>query len=194
MRVRHAQRLATALGTALVALTGCTSSNAQSSDDQGETKQAEAAVIRLAERHAAPRIAGADLEGRHTALADFRGKIVVVNVWGSWCSPCRAEAAVLEEIHREMWPRGVRFLGINTRDRQTKAARSFEQTYGLTFPSLYDPSGRLLMQFPADILNPQAIPSTLVVDRRGRIAASVSGPMTVSGLRSMITRVLEEGT
>ncbi|MER7577913.1 TlpA disulfide reductase family protein [Streptomyces sp. NPDC126514] len=182
------------MGGVLLALSGCASPNAPSAHEPGKTQQAEAAVIRPAERQEAPGIAGDDLAGQPTALADFGGKIVVVNVWGSWCSPCRAEAAVLEEIHRDMRPQGVRFLGINTRDRQTKAARSFEQTYGLTFRSLYDPAGRLLLQFPADILNPQAIPSTMVIDRRGRIAASVSGPVTKSGLRSMITHVLEEGT
>ncbi|MET7391384.1 TlpA family protein disulfide reductase [Streptomyces sp. NPDC005529] len=176
---------AVSVGAVLIALSGYTSWAGQSSTPTPATP-----VIPVSKRHDAPAVAGADLQGHLTALIDLTGHVVVVNVWGSWCAPCRAEAAALEAVHRETQARGVRFLGINTRDQQTEAARTFEQRYHLTFPSLFDPDGRLLMHFPADSLNPQAIPSTLVIDRSGRIAATLPGPVTADRLKSVIAQVL----
>lgn len=109
---------------------------------------AEATVIAPADRPAAPATAGDDLGGKPVGLDDFRGQVVVVNVWGSWCGPCRAEADDLARIERRTRDRGVRFLGINTRDPDRATARSFVRTHGLDFPSLHDPTGELLLRFP----------------------------------------------
>ncbi|WP_328965068.1 TlpA disulfide reductase family protein [Streptomyces virginiae] len=153
---------------------------------------AEATVIAPADRPAAPATAGDDLGGKPVGLDDFRGQVVVVNVWGSWCGPCRAEADDLARIERRTRDRGVRFLGINTRDPDRATARSFVRTHGLDFPSLHDPTGELLLRFPPALLNPQAIPSTLVIDRRGRIAVSIGGAVTEDELGPLLARVLEE--
>ncbi|GAA1593792.1 TlpA disulfide reductase family protein [Streptomyces globosus] len=153
---------------------------------------AAAAGAQPAARPAAPELAGADLDGRRVDLAGLRGQVVVVNVWGSWCAPCRAEADDLERVSRQTRGDGVRFLGINTRDRDREAARSFVRAHGLGFPSLHDPDGALLLRFPPSVLNPQTVPSTLVVDRRGRVAAAIGGSVTEEQLRPLVARVAGE--
>ncbi|MFE9561908.1 TlpA family protein disulfide reductase [Streptomyces sp. NPDC006487] len=151
-----------------------------------------AAVVDFGLRPPAPALAGADLDGKPVGLAEFRGQVVVLNVWGSWCGPCRAEADDLERLSGQTRAQGVRFLGINTRDRDRAAARSFVRAHGLGFPSLHDPDGELLLRFPPALLNPQTIPSTLVIDRRGRIAVSIGGAVTDEELRPLLTRVAQE--
>ncbi|MFD9408150.1 TlpA family protein disulfide reductase [Streptomyces sp. NPDC059989] len=153
-----------------------------------------ATVVDPGARQEAPALAGEDLDGKPVDLDEFRGHVVVLNVWGSWCGPCRSEADGLERLSRQTRDEGVRFLGINTRDRDRAAARSFVRAHGLSFPSLHDPTGELLLRFPPALLNPQAIPSTLVIDRRGRIAAGIGGAVTEEQLRPLLTRVLEEGS
>lgn len=158
----------------------------------GVARAAEAKVLDPAARRDAPVLAGDDLDGEPVGLAGFRGQVVVVNVWGSWCGPCRAEAQDLARLSRETPAEEVRFLGINTRDPDRTAARSFVREHGLGFPSLHDPSGELLLRFPPELLNPQAIPSTLVIDRRGRIAVAIGGAVTDEQLRPLLARVVEE--
>ncbi|MGW2996657.1 TlpA disulfide reductase family protein [Streptomyces sp. NPDC001193] len=133
-----------------------------------------------------------DLDGNAVSLAGLRGHVVVLNVWGSWCGPCRAEADDLEQLSRRTRSEGVRFLGINTRDRDPAAARSFVRAHSLSFPSLPDPTGELLLRFPPALLNPQAVPATLVIDRRGRIAASIGGAVTEEQLRPVLAHVAQE--
>ena len=108
------------------------------------------------------------------SLASYAGKVVVVNVWGSWCPPCRAEATDLAAASRELAPKGVVFVGINTRDASRDNGRAFERTYDVPYPSIYDPSGSNLLAFRRT-LTPNSIPGTVVVDRQGRVAASILG-------------------
>ncbi|WP_420081542.1 TlpA disulfide reductase family protein [Streptomyces sp. JL4002] len=153
---------------------------------------AQATVLAPGDRQDAPALAGGDLNGRPVALDGFRGDVVVLNVWGSWCAPCRAEAGDLERLSRETRSAGVHFLGINTRDRDRSAALAFVRSHGLSFPSLHDPDGDLLLRFPPALLNPQAVPSTLVIDRRGRVAVAIGGAVTDEQLRPLVTRVAQE--
>ncbi|AIV38565.1 redoxin [Streptomyces sp. CCM_MD2014] len=145
-----------------------------------------------AERKAASDISGETLTGEGLALSDFRGKIVVINVWGSWCAPCRAEAPHLQEVYADLRDQGVVFLGINTRDATREAARSFEETFNVTYPSLFDPDGRQLLKFKGT-LPPSSIPTTLVIDREGRIAARALKALSEAELRSLIDPVVKEG-
>ncbi|MFI8823890.1 TlpA family protein disulfide reductase [Streptomyces sp. NPDC053431] len=151
-----------------------------------------AKVMPVADRLLAPETAGRDLAGQDIGLRSYRGRVVVLNVWGSWCAPCRAEARDLEALRGATEPRGVEFLGVNVRDYATGPARRFEETYGLGYPSIHDPDGKLLLAYPPALLNPQAVPSTLVIDRRGRIAVAVSGPVTRAQLEPLVNRVVEE--
>ncbi|WUJ29923.1 TlpA family protein disulfide reductase [Streptomyces sp. NBC_00388] len=144
-------------------------------------------------RDDAPHLSGRTLEGDALDVSSaYEGKIVVVNVWSSWCPPCRAEAGSLERVAKELKPQGVEFVGINTRDASTGPAKTFEKSYGLTYPNLYDPAGKLVLRFPAGSLSPQAIPSTLVIDRHGKIAARKLSGVGAGTLHTMIGPVLAE--
>ncbi|MGW1638349.1 TlpA family protein disulfide reductase [Streptomyces lavendulae] len=157
------------------------------------TSASGASVAAPQARPPAPALTGTDLDGNPISLAAFRGEVVVLNVWGSWCAPCRAEADDLALLSGEVRGAGVRFLGINTRDRDRDAARSFVRAHGLDFPSLHDPTGALLLRFPPEVLNPQTIPSTLVVDREGRVAVAIGGAVSAGRLKPLIDRVAAEG-
>lgn len=147
------------------------------------------------ERKAVDKIAGETLEGERLDVADLKGKVVVLNVWGSWCGPCRAEAPYFAKVAKETEAKGqdVAFVGLNTRDANKGAAISFEKDYGVTYPSIYDPAGKLIVNgFPKGSLNPQAIPSTIVLDRDGKIAARSLKALDDKKLREMIDPLIAE--
>ncbi|MGH3431602.1 MAG: TlpA family protein disulfide reductase [Thermocrispum sp.] len=141
-------------------------------------------------REPAPELAGSTLEGRQLSLADLRGHVVVLNVWGSWCVPCREEAPDLARLARETEADGVRFLGIDTRDNKA-AARAFVRNFEIPYPSLFDPDGKLMLAF-SGVIPLSAVPSTIVIDPEGRVAARVVGKVTYATLRGMVEDVLAE--
>ncbi len=134
-------------------------------------------VVPVEDRRVPDPISGETLDGGSMALADFAGKVIVINVWAHWCGPCRAESSLLAEAARHLAGSGVVFVGINTRDPSFDSARAFEETHRIPYPSIYDPGGRNLLSFRGTV-TPNAIPSTLVIDQSGRVAASVMGPVT----------------
>jgi thiol-disulfide isomerase/thioredoxin len=124
-------------------------------------------------------------------VADFRGSVAVVNVWGSWCSPCRAEAPVLREAASVYEDRGVGFLGVNVKDTPA-AARAFERRYSITYPSIDDSVyGRAFLDLRGQVPT-SAIPSTLILDGQGRVAARVIGQISATTLRTLVDTVLDE--
>jgi thiol-disulfide isomerase/thioredoxin len=147
-------------------------------------------ILDPAQRQLAPEAVGVDLKGDPLKLSDFAGQVVVLNVWASWCAPCRAEAGALEEVALEFDGKGVQFIGLNTRDSQA-AAQAFIRNYGVTYPSLVDTDGRIQLLFN-DSLPPQAIPSTIVIDQQGKVAARALGTVTSATLRAMIEPLLDE--
>lgn len=149
-------------------------------------------VVKASDRLAAPDISGETTDGEELALADYRGKVVVLNVWGSWCAPCRAEAPNLRKVAEDTADRGVQFVGINTRDLDVANAQAFDRTFEIEYPSLYDPNGKLILKFPENSLSPQAIPSTLILDREGKIAVRALKPLSEKELRKALEPVIEE--
>ena len=149
-------------------------------------------TVKRGERAEAPELSGATIDGEQLTTADYKGKVLVVNVWGSWCPPCRAEAKNFQTVYTDLKDQGVQFVGINTRDTSTTPAKAFEKEFGVTYPSLYDPTGKQMLRFGKGTLNPQAIPSTLVIDRDGKIAARALTPLGEDTLRDMIEPVLAE--
>ncbi|MCD0485288.1 TlpA family protein disulfide reductase [Streptacidiphilus sp. ASG 303] len=192
---RTRARLAALAGAAVLAAAGCSASGSGVGDTAGAgfvSGKGGIDTVAAGHRQAAPDISGETVDGGHAALSDYRGKVVVVNVWGSWCSPCRAEAAGLQQTWAAYKDKGVQFLGINTRDTSADNARVFEKNFGVTYPSLYDPDGTQVLRFPKGTLNPQAIPSTLVVDRDGRIAARALKPLAREDVEAMLKPVVAE--
>ncbi|WP_316742788.1 TlpA disulfide reductase family protein [Streptomyces sp. MK7] len=150
------------------------------------------ATVKKGDRKPAPDLSGRTIDGKQLDIASYKGKVVVLNVWGSWCAPCRAEAPNLVKVAKDTAGKGVQFVGINTRDTSTQPALAFEKRYGVPFPSLYDPSGKLMLRFKKGTLNPQLIPTTIVVDRDGNIAARALQALSEEKLRKMLDPVVAE--
>ncbi len=117
-------------------------------------------------------ISGTSLQGEPVDLADFRGEVTVVNMWGSWCAPCRSEAPLLVQAVEEL---DAVFVGINVRDTEGNAL-AFEREYGVPYPSIYDQGSETLLLFGSRYA-PRSMPTTAVLDRDGRVAALISGPI-----------------
>ncbi|OIV39012.1 redoxin domain-containing protein [Mangrovactinospora gilvigrisea] len=173
-RLRTPACLAALGAAAALLLSACASSGSSGSSSSGDTSgfpkgTGEVTRIAAGKRAAAPDIGGKTLDGKSVKLSDYRGKVVVLNVWGSWCAPCRKEAPVFAKVSRSEAKNGVQFLGLNTRDTDLSQPRAFEKDFGIAYPSIQDEAGNLILRFKGN-LPPQTIPSTLVIDRRGRIA------------------------
>ncbi|CAA9306469.1 MAG: Thiol:disulfide oxidoreductase related to ResA [uncultured Friedmanniella sp.] len=183
---------AAAAGLALVLLAGCSAAGADeaasSTGQEGYVGvQGNLTQIPPAERTVLPTVSGTSLDGRPLSTADYRGQVVVVNVWGSWCAPCRAEAPALQKASTAT--RGTaQFLGITTRDNDPAQARAFVRAFGIGYPSIYDPDGKALLTF-AGTLPPSAIPSTMILDTKGRLAVRVLGEVSERTLIAMVDDV-----
>ena len=142
-------------------------------------------ILEPAQRPMAPTLEGPSLmeDDERVSTDDFAGKVVVVNVWGSWCAPCRHEAPELVEAYKRVGD-GVEFLGLNTRDLTTAPAQAFVRSSGITYPNIFDPDGTLLLGFGQ--LPPKAIPSTIVIDADGRVAARVIGEVDANTLVALV--------
>lgn len=140
-----------------------------------------------AERGTVGELSGESLlePGRTISLDDFRGEVVVLNVWGSWCGPCRSEADDLQQVADS----GVQVLGIDVRDSRSAAA-DFVRNYGLTYPSIYDPPGRSL--FALKKVPRSVVPLTVVLDRRHRVAAVYLRPVHADDLLPVVQRIATE--
>jgi thiol-disulfide isomerase/thioredoxin len=145
-------------------------------------------VLDEAKRVPAPELSGRSLSGRPLALDDFAGSTVVLNVWGSWCAPCREEAPALIKAAKRLGNRDVQFLGVSVREPGVASAKAFVRNFGVPYPSIYDSDGSQLLGF-RDTLPPDAIPSTLVIDSQGRVAARVLGPVDESTLVGLVNDV-----
>jgi thiol-disulfide isomerase/thioredoxin len=132
-------------------------------------------------------LTGRDLEGERLSTTEFRGKPVVAVVWGSWCAPCRAEAPDVVAAARELGDR-AQFVGINIRDSSTEQARSFVRTFEVPYPSYFSPDGEAMLAF-AGTLTPNSIPSFVVLDAEGRVAASIIGELPS---RTTLVEVVED--
>ena len=175
-------------------LAGCSGAGSPAARDGASTGFVAGAgtvvTVPIAKRASAPALNGNRLGGGRIALADYRGRVVVLNVWGSWCAPCRKETPALVAAAKELAPNNVAFLGLNTKDNAA-AASAFQTAFGVTYPSYYDPDGNLLLQL-RDSVPPRAIPSTLVLDPQGRVAAAVIGGVTQKSLSDIVGKVVLE--
>jgi len=181
-----------AVSTAVAGLVaGCAGTQAaQNGTDEGDSRyvagDGSSRVIKPAERKPAPRARGTTLDGKPFDLAALRGQVVVVNFWASWCGPCRGEAPALEQVYREHKAKGVEFAGVDIKDDR-EPAKAFVRTFKVEYPSIVDQDGQVTLAF-RDV-PPNAVPSTLILDRQGRIAASVIGATTYNRLTALLGQV-----
>lgn len=147
-------------------------------------------LYETADRKLAPALVGPGLGLGQISTAEMTGKVVVLNVWGSWCGPCRKEAPDLARAARQFSAENVAFIGVDTRDNET-AAEAFVRGFGIPYPSLFDPAGTLMLPWH-DIVPLSAIPSTVVLDPQGRVAARVIGTVDYTTLTGIVGDVLAE--
>lgn len=144
-------------------------------------------VYAVGHRPVAPDFTGTSLTGSPIKLASFRGKVVVVNFWGSWCPPCRAEGPTLAVLAEQYRSHGVSFLGDDVGDTPANAL-AFTRTVGITYPSMND-SGYSIVQSFDRVAPVSDTPTTVVVDRTGHIAGVVIGKITYQAMTTMLNDV-----
>jgi thiol-disulfide isomerase/thioredoxin len=182
-------RAAAGLLAASLTLAACSSASA--SGDGYVSGDGTVATYQGNDRRAAPTLSGTTLQGKQLSLSSYLGKVVVLNFWGSWCPPCRLEGPFLQTMSADYAAVGVQFLGVDIRD-DAASARAFLANIGSTYPNLFDgPDGLLVLAFSA-VVPPQATPSTLVIDRQGRIAVRILGPTTEPRLAAILAPLVAE--
>lgn len=183
-RRRHPRTAYTAVAVVLaVTLGACTTSAPSSTGDKGYiTGDGVVTTIAPADRKPAPMLTGDRLGGGTVSLRDFDGQVVVVNVWASWCGPCREEADDLVEAAHQL--PDVGFLGLNVRD-QDASAEAFVRSRGIPYPSLVSQDGSAMLDFYG-MLNLSSLPSTIVIDAQGKVAALVLGATTASTIAGLV--------
>ena len=180
---------------AVLVLTGCaTGDDAVDVANGGEFRFVAGTpageVIPVEERAAAPEFSGTLLGGGQFSSDELDGEVAVLNFWGSWCAPCRVETPEFQEVYADVRDDGVQFLGLNVKEPSEQFALAFADRFGIEFPSLYDPRGEVALAFRDYPAN--AIPSTIVLDREGRVAAVYTGEVSQEDLRAVLARVLGE--
>jgi len=176
---------------AAATLTACGSlqGGGSGSGSLGAAKGSSSTYFKSGERTVTPTVKGTTLDGKHADIASMRGNVVVINIWGSWCAPCRKEAPELKKLSEKTATLGVKFLGIDIRDNKT-AAKAFERNFGITYPSIYDPDSRTVTGFKN--LAPRAVPTTYILDKKGLVAAVSIGPLTSRDFYPLIKGVAAE--
>ncbi|WP_417220016.1 TlpA family protein disulfide reductase [Arthrobacter sp.] len=133
---------------------------------------------------------GTTYEGKHISADQLQGKVTVLNFWYAACAPCRLEAPHLSKLSKAFASKGVQFFGVNVRDEKATAA-AFERTFKITYPSMPDADGSILLSM-TEYVPPQAVPTTLVLDRQGRVAARLLGEADESTLKALISDLVSE--
>lgn len=165
-------------------LTGCSGGGTSSNEDSFVSGDGSTTFIKISDRKIAPTISGLTLSG--TQYTYTKDKVAVVNVWASWCAPCRAEAPTLAALANKYTD--VAFIGILTRDNPA-TAEAFQRRFKLPYPTVIDDS--ILIGFKGS-LPANAIPSTVILDKKGKVAARISGTVTVAALSELIEKVSKE--
>jgi peroxiredoxin len=193
IRMRRAARTGLAglaIGTALL-LAGCTNDPLADQYKAGDSKNYIAGDGTVTEVDAGSRqqpvdFAGTTAEGDAVSQDDYEGQVVVLNFWYASCAPCRVEAPDLAELSAKYDGKGASFLGVNVRD-QAPQAISFEQKYGIEYPSVIDTDGALQLAFSGEV-SPNAVPTTLVIDKQGRVAARILGRVSEPSILDTLIR------
>jgi thiol-disulfide isomerase/thioredoxin len=186
-----------AAAPAALALTACTASDPLAEQAaKGDNKNYIAGDGSVTEYAAAKRgrpveMTGTLFDGTTVSAAAWAGSVTVLNFWYAACAPCRKEASDLAALHQEFAPRGVRFYGVNIRDERA-TAEAFERNFGIPYPSIDDKDGGVLLSM-TEYVPPQAVPTTLVLDKQGRVAGRILGLADKGTLKALISDALDTG-
>jgi len=172
---RRALAVAAAGLAGAAALAGCSNGAGGSSSVGYVNVGVGISQVDAAARSAAPQLSGTTIAGK-AYTTSYTGHVTVINVWGSWCTACREEAAALSETAQKYTPKGVQFLGIDTLDNDA-GAQSYNSQFGITYPSLADPDETLVLSLKS-IIPSEGVPSTIIVDRNGKVAVRAIGGIT----------------
>jgi thiol-disulfide isomerase/thioredoxin len=148
---------------------------------------ASAVLYGAGHRPLAPDFTGTTLTGSKLSLSAYRGRVLVLNFWGSWCVACREEAPTLAAVADQYKPSGVSFLGVDVRDN-TASAQAFTRGFGVSYPSVTDPSSQITLDFTS-VVPIAGTPTTLVIDRTGHVAGAVFGAATYPELTAILAKV-----
>ena len=172
--------VAVAVTVGLLAVAGC--SDLQGTEGKEWITGSSITVVEAADRVAPVEASGEDLDGDALSVEDHRGEVVVLNVYASWCPPCRKEMPLVGELADAYEPEGVTFLGVNIRDASPDNAQAFLSGQNVDLTSFYDPGSEVLLSL-SDKLGAYSLPSTIVLDRSGRLAVLVLGE--IPGAKTM---------
>lgn len=136
-------------------------------------------------------VAGTLLDGEEFSSTDLAGDVIVYNVWGSWCAPCRKEAPALARAANENMERGVSFVGLNLRDSED-GARAFERKFEMPYASIRSADSPFALLELSEDLRTSSVPTTVLVDREGRIAERIIGEITYATLSGLIDDLVAE--
>jgi thiol-disulfide isomerase/thioredoxin len=175
--------LAAALG---LLSSACSTSGGSEDGSAGMTGTGSIVTVAPADRRDPVDLSGETLDGAALDLADYRGQVVVVNYWASWCGPCRGEAPDLVAAQKRL--PSAQFVGLDRNDDPHANALAFTRTFDVPYPSLYDSGGKLLFAFNGAV-PPTSLPSTIVLDTAGRVAAVVLGATTTTTLVDLVRDV-----
>jgi thiol-disulfide isomerase/thioredoxin len=182
--------IAAALVCALGA-SACSTAGATTSDQQTNYVSLNGAGVlttyAVGHRKVAPTVSGTDLDGHSLSLSSYAGKVVVLNFWASWCPPCRSEAPALEQVYTDTRASGVQFVGVDIRENGASDGTNFVSTHHIDYPSFSDQSSRIALEFRKTGV--ESPPTTIIIDRHGRIAARGLGEMTYTQLLSVVKQV-----
>ena len=193
---RLSRRTTLRLGGSLLVLApllaACSSSSDAASEANAGYVSGDGVVVEIPpEGRAEPlEIRGTTYDGDDFDSTALRGAPLLINVWYASCPPCRVEAPALKAVHSEYSALGVEFVGVNTRDKAGPAA-AFEETFGITYPSIPDTDGAVIASMDGSV-SPNAVPTTLILDAEGRVAARIAGAADQSTLESLLDAVLAE--
>jgi thiol-disulfide isomerase/thioredoxin len=179
---------ATGLAAAAV-LAGCSSGTGSSNGANTGFVSITTGIsqVSVADRQPAPALSGSTLQGKPLSVA-YSGHVTVLNVWGSWCTPCREEAPDFAEAYSKYKTKGVEFVGIDTRD-DNAAAISYTSQFGIVYPSLQDPDESLVLDLK-QIIPATSVPSTVIVDSSGKVAVRALGGITEPELEQELNYAL----
>ncbi|MCZ2401768.1 TlpA family protein disulfide reductase [Paenarthrobacter sp. Z7-10] len=189
--------LLTAAGAAVtLALAACTATDPLAQQaNAGDNKNyiaGDGSVTEYAakDRKPAVQFSGMLFDGSTVNSSTIAGKVTVLNFWYAGCAPCRLEAPDLEALYKETGPKGVLFYGVNIRD-EAATADAFNRTFSLTYPSFHDKDGAVLLAM-TDYVPPAAVPTTLVLDKAGRVSARILGVAEKGTLKTLISSALAQ--